>query len=344
MVYGGDLAFSVVVFTLGAGIALALIVARRKKFGGELGGPPVVKFLSGIVLSLLWVFYVVLSIWKIFAPDATAEDQVWMIVKSIFFLQLVIVMVGCGVARLQKRKGDRQEMDVEAGRVLPCEGGMLRSRTGSGSKKFRRAVHASLAVIRLQRAVRSRIERSTPRWGAPKALDWAVAPVRGFSPPVSPRLAAFGKLTNRTSLNNHAPSKNHAAPQESLLSELSPDEALLRTISVAAMTSWAAVKMKNASSAVEPKATLTREPTVVFHDVKSPREPECSPHFQSAHVQQSHKTKSETPRRDSVAAAGKMVADWATNHAADWVTLSVAGWLAAQAAQAADASGTQVPQ
>eukprot|EP00927_Polykrikos_kofoidii_P045941 TRINITY_DN40090_c0_g1_i1.p1 TRINITY_DN40090_c0_g1~~TRINITY_DN40090_c0_g1_i1.p1 ORF type:complete len:923 (+),score=133.34 TRINITY_DN40090_c0_g1_i1:60-2771(+) len=65
VVKGGDLAFSVVVFSLAAVLALFVIIFRRKKFGGELGGPKGPRVLSALLFGLLWLFYLGLSIWKI---------------------------------------------------------------------------------------------------------------------------------------------------------------------------------------------------------------------------------------------------------------------------------------
>merc|ERR1719188_2903704 len=46
VVESGDLVFSVIVYTLGAFVALGLLHARRVWLGGELGGPLVAKALS----------------------------------------------------------------------------------------------------------------------------------------------------------------------------------------------------------------------------------------------------------------------------------------------------------
>lgn len=75
VVEGGNLAFSVWIFSGCAVAALALLVARRIKVGGELGGPLAVKTLSTVFFLLLWVCYVVLSIWKVENGDASFEAQ-----------------------------------------------------------------------------------------------------------------------------------------------------------------------------------------------------------------------------------------------------------------------------
>eukprot|EP00929_Paragymnodinium_shiwhaense_P052139 TRINITY_DN2612_c0_g4_i2.p1 TRINITY_DN2612_c0_g4~~TRINITY_DN2612_c0_g4_i2.p1 ORF type:complete len:562 (+),score=136.93 TRINITY_DN2612_c0_g4_i2:39-1724(+) len=60
----GDLAFSVVVFTIAAIVCLTVIRIRRAFCGGELGGEANVKAVSSFLLILLWVTYIGLQIWK----------------------------------------------------------------------------------------------------------------------------------------------------------------------------------------------------------------------------------------------------------------------------------------
>nr|KAG5703830.1 hypothetical protein BaRGS_031464 [Batillaria attramentaria] len=57
----GSLGFSVILFTTAAVIAIALLVGRRLVFKSELGGPKIPKFVSGIILILLWGLYVLFS-------------------------------------------------------------------------------------------------------------------------------------------------------------------------------------------------------------------------------------------------------------------------------------------
>lgn len=66
VVESGDLAFSVVVFVLGALVCLVVICTRRALYDGELGGPAGSdsKACSSFLLVLLWVFYISLSVWK----------------------------------------------------------------------------------------------------------------------------------------------------------------------------------------------------------------------------------------------------------------------------------------
>ena len=54
-----DLGFSVVVFLVVAVACLALLTARRRLFGYELGGKG--KYASGSVLVVLWLLYILLA-------------------------------------------------------------------------------------------------------------------------------------------------------------------------------------------------------------------------------------------------------------------------------------------
>eukprot|EP00929_Paragymnodinium_shiwhaense_P052132 TRINITY_DN2612_c0_g2_i3.p1 TRINITY_DN2612_c0_g2~~TRINITY_DN2612_c0_g2_i3.p1 ORF type:complete len:813 (+),score=192.01 TRINITY_DN2612_c0_g2_i3:180-2618(+) len=60
----GDLAFSVVVFTIAALVCLVVIRLRRVFCGGELGGEANTKAVSSFLLIMLWVTYIGLQIWK----------------------------------------------------------------------------------------------------------------------------------------------------------------------------------------------------------------------------------------------------------------------------------------
>lgn len=78
-VTSGDLGFSVIVFSTGACVTLAVIQIRRMKFGGELGGPVDAKAYSSALLILIWLTYLGLSTWKFQNKDATVEEQIMML-------------------------------------------------------------------------------------------------------------------------------------------------------------------------------------------------------------------------------------------------------------------------
>lgn len=58
-----SLAFSVTLYCSLALISVSFLLVRRNKFfgGGELGGPTRIKYISGISLIGLWIFYLVMS-------------------------------------------------------------------------------------------------------------------------------------------------------------------------------------------------------------------------------------------------------------------------------------------
>ena len=61
---GGDLGFSVVIFTICALSCIFLLAIRRNYCGGELGGGRTTKIASSIFLCCLWVFYITMSTMK----------------------------------------------------------------------------------------------------------------------------------------------------------------------------------------------------------------------------------------------------------------------------------------
>mmetsp|Transcript_46279 Transcript_46279/g.110119 ORF Transcript_46279/g.110119 Transcript_46279/m.110119 type:complete len:873 (-) Transcript_46279:231-2849(-) len=61
VVVGGDLGTSVIVFCVCALVCLGGLMFRRLKFGGELGGPPAMAYLSSGIFVSLWLIYVAVS-------------------------------------------------------------------------------------------------------------------------------------------------------------------------------------------------------------------------------------------------------------------------------------------
>ncbi|CAE7533788.1 Slc8a3 [Symbiodinium natans] len=61
IVIGGDLGYSVVIFSVGAFFCMFVLFLRRKVFGGELGGPRVCKHITSVILVMVWCVYVILS-------------------------------------------------------------------------------------------------------------------------------------------------------------------------------------------------------------------------------------------------------------------------------------------
>ncbi|BHF73362.1 Sodium/calcium exchanger 3 [Sparganum proliferum] len=62
VVLKGSLGFSVTIFCIFAVFSIVVLVLRRRKpVGGELGGPPAIKWTSAIFFLLLWIVYVLLT-------------------------------------------------------------------------------------------------------------------------------------------------------------------------------------------------------------------------------------------------------------------------------------------
>lgn len=62
----GDLAFSVMLFLIVSVICIIVIIIRRYTVGGELGGSNAGKYASGFFLICLWLFYIIMSIAKVY--------------------------------------------------------------------------------------------------------------------------------------------------------------------------------------------------------------------------------------------------------------------------------------
>lgn len=61
VVPAGSLAFSVMLFLITSTICFIILILRRCIIGGELGGPPVSKYISAVILVCLWLIYVSFS-------------------------------------------------------------------------------------------------------------------------------------------------------------------------------------------------------------------------------------------------------------------------------------------
>lgn len=56
----GSLSYSVTIFCISACVCCLVLMVRRR-FGGELGGPGVTKWMTSIFLFSLWLFYLLMS-------------------------------------------------------------------------------------------------------------------------------------------------------------------------------------------------------------------------------------------------------------------------------------------
>jgi len=112
VVASGDLAFSVIVFTLGAVVCLAIIRIRRVVYDGELGGPANSdsKACSSCLMVLLWVFYIGLVVWQSFSGADTWTQQVMAIAVCI---PVIIFLMICFGIMLQLLKISRDYIGEE---------------------------------------------------------------------------------------------------------------------------------------------------------------------------------------------------------------------------------------
>ena len=55
----GSMSFSVIMFLAVSMICFVILILRRCCLGGELGGEPCTRYLSAIILFVLWIVYVV---------------------------------------------------------------------------------------------------------------------------------------------------------------------------------------------------------------------------------------------------------------------------------------------
>mmetsp|Transcript_99297 Transcript_99297/g.263903 ORF Transcript_99297/g.263903 Transcript_99297/m.263903 type:complete len:760 (-) Transcript_99297:220-2499(-) len=95
VVEGGNLAYTVAVFTLGALSCLALITFRRYAFGGELGGESDTKAYSSFFLFLLWAAYITLSVWQIVSETADTTMQIMSLVIAMAVIGVLMVLFAC---------------------------------------------------------------------------------------------------------------------------------------------------------------------------------------------------------------------------------------------------------
>jgi len=73
IVVGGDLGFSVGLFTGLAVICIITLIGRRMLYGGELGGPQLPKILTAVFMVLLWIIYVTVSAVNIIANKGPCD-------------------------------------------------------------------------------------------------------------------------------------------------------------------------------------------------------------------------------------------------------------------------------
>lgn len=95
IVEAGDLAFSVTVFSSCALMCITLLRVKRLLVGGELGGPAIFKFSSGLFLVFLWFTYIILSILRTESESVDTPGKIIMIALSgLVVLSGILVEVG----------------------------------------------------------------------------------------------------------------------------------------------------------------------------------------------------------------------------------------------------------
>ncbi|CAD7944294.1 unnamed protein product [Amoebophrya sp. A120] len=67
--YGEELGYSVMIYTVGALIAIGALLYRRKAVGGEFGGPAGLKYGVSLLFVFLWTTYIALSSWVSIEAD-----------------------------------------------------------------------------------------------------------------------------------------------------------------------------------------------------------------------------------------------------------------------------------
>lgn len=94
VVQGGALSFSVLIFSCGSVVALCILHLRRLLFDGELGGPPVVQYVSASILCSLFVMYSTLSVIKASSDSVDVFQWIFMGIAGL----AVVVTVGLTTA------------------------------------------------------------------------------------------------------------------------------------------------------------------------------------------------------------------------------------------------------
>ena len=69
----GDLAYSVSIFCVTSTICLVILILRRQTIGGELGGPPISKWLTFLLFVALWLIYIYMSVQNSAAVNTAAS-------------------------------------------------------------------------------------------------------------------------------------------------------------------------------------------------------------------------------------------------------------------------------
>merc|ERR1711970_720975 len=77
VVMSTNLGFMVAVFTICALLALSILYLRRKKVGGELGGPFSMKVINSFSMVFLWFAFIFMSSWQVLRWDHADDSERW---------------------------------------------------------------------------------------------------------------------------------------------------------------------------------------------------------------------------------------------------------------------------
>jgi len=102
VVKSGDLVFSVIVFNIAAVLACTILVVRRRKVGGELGGPQPLKTVSAVTFAMLWFISVGVCGWWSLRQDQASSDEKTAILVVGGLLMVIPVIVSLLVAAKSK--------------------------------------------------------------------------------------------------------------------------------------------------------------------------------------------------------------------------------------------------
>jgi solute carrier family 8 (sodium/calcium exchanger) len=118
----GNLVFSVIVFVVVALMCFSVLAARRRAFGGELGGPEGPKLLSAIFLTSLWIYYIAMSSWRTLLDKdgvtPSTGEQIGVMVLGFVVLFVVAFALSTLVGMCSAGEPDPAPLEMKDGMVI----------------------------------------------------------------------------------------------------------------------------------------------------------------------------------------------------------------------------------
>eukprot|EP00929_Paragymnodinium_shiwhaense_P020707 TRINITY_DN13709_c0_g1_i1.p1 TRINITY_DN13709_c0_g1~~TRINITY_DN13709_c0_g1_i1.p1 ORF type:complete len:934 (+),score=95.80 TRINITY_DN13709_c0_g1_i1:50-2803(+) len=106
VVEAGNLGFSVIVFLLEAMVCIIVLLYRRVREGGELGGSTASRAWTSAILVMLWVVYLSLGIWQSQSGTTISEDVLaWCFCVGIVMV-IGMLVLACLALRTQQEPND----------------------------------------------------------------------------------------------------------------------------------------------------------------------------------------------------------------------------------------------